>query len=42
MVLVLILVTTIFKPTHQPGQQYPGNPGNSPSMRVTATPHSSL
>ncbi len=37
MVLALILVTTIFKPTHKPGQQSPGSPGNSPSMTVTPT-----
>jgi serine/threonine protein kinase len=37
MVLALILVTTIFKPAHKPGQQSPGRPGNSPSMTVTPT-----
>ena len=37
MVLALILVTAIFKPTHKPGQQSPGSPGNSPSMTVTPT-----
>jgi serine/threonine protein kinase len=39
MVLVLLLVTTIFKPTHKQGQQSPGSPGSpSPSASVTAPP----
>ena len=37
MVLVLILVTSIFTPTHKPGQQPPGSTGNSPSTTASPT-----
>jgi hypothetical protein len=38
MVLVLILVTTIFTPTHKPGQQSPASPTTSASPGATTSP----